>query len=347
VGYDGHEFLVHDPQNTDGQSIGYSRRTWENQMQLSQMERGDNIVTCVIPTEQLDPCRPRVTINYVNNALKSETDQKRYQTFRWCPAVRAGYGFCDAAGVTQTEMPADTVVLRGGAGIEVVNNSLTERASVGVWLNIRSLGPERRHYQDYRTLLLEPNSLATYKAPEIRVDLFREKGNAPVEYTALATVTLGGKDVDRQTIRFVMGPAESATAWTLQVGKLPWPMEAGAVMPLDGEPLGLEIGNVDVDVDKTGRAKMSYGSAVQGMSLTGSGTVLPNPAAPKQDRLTHVWKLTFKWSCSAGEHFQGTVEGTVDGGLLLSGTGTYTGTKGDVNVPFDNITVRAEQVERK
>src|SRR3990172_2200115 len=217
VGYDGADFIVHDPAGLPGYIY---RRMSAADLGL----RFDPILhaasTVVVPLP-LGNDRPLVTVNIKDASLEfvkpqTATAPDIYQ-FRWDYTRRdGGYSFRSLR-TTQTvaTIPGEVTALRpsgGGEGIEIANayRSGGSRA-VSVWIDITGKGPANTHYSDQITVNVAPGETQKVNFKPINVDDFRDPAPTPTEYTFRVRALVGGREVDDASFTFVMEPSKTPT----------------------------------------------------------------------------------------------------------------------------------------
>jgi hypothetical protein len=209
VGYDGAEFVVHDPQGLGGDIYKYMSAA-----SLGLEASWDDLATVVVPSD-LSADRPRVTVNIMDASLEFINRRERFQ-FRWDYTVPEGYSFRtgDAVPAVAT-IPSDVTELRlvfGGGGIEISNAYQTGGTRrVSVWIDIKGRGPNNTTYSDRTEVVVEPWRAARVPLNPIAVDRFRDPAPTPTEYIFTVTALVEGKVVDSASFRFVMEPGGTTT----------------------------------------------------------------------------------------------------------------------------------------
>ncbi len=199
VGYDGNTFLIHDPQSTDTHAIGYTRRSWE------ELRPGAGMVCVSIP-RPLDPERPTVTVNLMNDAIRFvQPTPARIFTFRWDEETGTGYSFQDR-GDRVAALPGQVTTLSRSGDIEIVNSSRTAAQTVDVFLDVVCHTKAGARHHDYASITVPPNATRMFSFADIPVDEFRWNAASPGEYSLAVRARVGGALMDEAAILFKIAP---------------------------------------------------------------------------------------------------------------------------------------------
>jgi hypothetical protein len=210
VGYDGADFIVHDPAGLPGYVY---RRVSAADLGLDTFIYG--AATIVVP-KPLGNDRPLMTVNIKSRGLRfAAPKDKDFYQFTWDYTRPDGYSFrsfdtdkiVDVIPGDVTELQVDRAV-----GIEIANSYRSGGSrAVTATIDIYGKGPAKTHYYDQVTLNVGQDSIQTVRFNPIRVDAFRDPAPTPTEYTFRVRALVEGKEVDDASFTFVMGPAGTPT----------------------------------------------------------------------------------------------------------------------------------------
>jgi hypothetical protein len=214
VGYDGNDFIIHDPQGANLENTGYARRTWREL--TATMARNDKVVTLAVP-KALDRERPEVTVNIMNASFRfiqppANGNQPHAYTWGYDHARRDGYSWRDVASAKAIDtFPSSVKELELQGSIDIVNSSQTQTRTVALWIDISAMSGTG-HYSTHQSLTVGPNSTKQVKLDRIPVDAFRSSNSIDASrYVLTATIRSGDKTLDKAMIFFAIDSAENKT----------------------------------------------------------------------------------------------------------------------------------------
>ncbi|MFA4836164.1 MAG: C39 family peptidase, partial [Dehalococcoidia bacterium] len=280
VGYDGDTLYFHDPRGgTSDNHIGYTTRTFQDFIsELSVLRFW--IITITIPTPDLDPGRPEVTVNITDTALSfqkptielgdNQTEGSKNIAFRWDYTRPQGYSFREANVNNKVYEslpgPVKQLILQGegvGSHVEIVNSSLTAEKSVTVQMIISSKGQGGTYYSVQKEISMPPNSrryftldelnAADDSPKEIEIDKFRDNNQSPTEYMLSITTLDGGSVADMAGISFSIDKEE------IKISSIdPNENPAGAQVSIAGRGFGTIRGTAGEKTANSGGVSVKY-----------------------------------------------------------------------------------------
>jgi hypothetical protein len=236
VGYPNRRsFYAHDPQ----QGTGKMYRTMSLE-KLGLDETGN--LTIVIPKAPADN-RPLISVNLLDDSVNFEASTNQYYSFRW--DVDSTNGYLIRAnrpmpkGKVVDVIPKDASTVTAGrpsfTGIEVANaHRHGDPKTVALLIEVVGHGPAKTHYEERRTLTLQPATRQRVNFDSFSVGEFRDPSPQATRYTFKVTASVDGKECDQASFDFVLEPEMPPT---------PVPAVAPSGKPCvcpDGTALGLD-----------------------------------------------------------------------------------------------------------